>query len=207
MRFACSVSFFLSWCLFPCFIHAQGAGSARFLYREGRYKEAASVCLREIKQKPDSIESYVILSRALLADKHYEEAAQWAEKGRVVSQYDPRLVETHALALYQLGKNEESLHLFETYIAYAPNGREVGKAYYCMGELYLRMAQYCHADIAFSTAVRLKPLKSLWWARLAYAREQAREYRTALEAYTTALKLNKNSADAQKGYERVRSRL
>lgn len=207
MRLVCGISFFLFYYLFPRFIYAQNADNALFLYREGRYEEAVSVCFREIKQKPESLESYVVLSWALLADQHYQEAAQWAEKGRAVSQYDPRLVETRARALYQLGKNVESLRLFETYIAYAPNGREVSEAYYHMGELYLRMAQYCHADIAFSTAVRLEPLKSLWWTRLAYAREKAREYRSALEAYARALKLNKNSTDAQKGYERVRNLL
>ena len=188
---------------FPYYIYAQKGEDALALYREGRYKEAASVCFDEIKRMPRNIDSYVVLAWALIADERYQEAADWTVKGRTVSQYDPRLIESHAQALYHLGRNEESLHLFEDYIAYAPNGTKLSGVYYHIGELYLRMAKYCHADIAFSAAIRLEPLNSVWWTRLAYAREQAKEYRTALEAYSSALQLNKNSTDAQKGYERV----
>lgn len=195
------VSFLI--CLFPFYLYAQKGPDALVLYREGRYKEAASVCFEEIKRMPRNIDSYVVLAWALLADERYQEAADWTVKGRSVSQYDPRLIESHAQALYHLGRNEESLRLFEDYIAYAPNGTKVSGVYYHIGELYLRMAKYRHADIAFSTAIRLEPLNSLWWTRLAYSREQAKEYRAALEAYSSALQLNKNSTDAQKGYERV----
>ena len=188
---------------FPYYIYAQKGEDALALYREGHYKEAASVCLNEIERMPRNIDSYVVLTWALLADERYQEAADWTVKGRAVSQYDPRLIESHAQALYHLGRNEESLHLFEDYIAYAPNGTKLSGVYYHIGELYLRMAKYCHADIAFSAAIRLEPLNSVWWTRLAYAREQAKEYRTALDAYSSALQLNKNSTDAQKGYERV----
>ena len=188
---------------FPYYIYAQKGEDALALYREGRYKEAASVCLNEIERMPRNIDSYVVLTWALLADERYQEAADWTVKGRAVSQYDPRLIESHAQALYHLGINEDSFHLFEYYIAYAPNGTKLSGVYYHIGELYLRMAKYCHADIAFSAAIRLEPLNSVWWTRLAYAREQAKEYRTALEAYSSALQLNKNSTDAQKGYERV----
>ena len=162
--------------------------------------------MNEINKTPHHLDSYVILAWALLADKRYQEAADWIIKGRALSQYDPRLIESHAQALYHLGKNEESIHLFEDYIAYAPNGTKLSDVYYHLGELYLRLAKYRHADIAFSTAVRLDRLNSEWWTRLAYSREQAKEYRAALEAYETALQLNKNSTDAQKGYERVLNR-
>ena len=188
-------------------LYAQKVDDALVLYREGRYKEAIAVCLNEIERMPRNIDSYVVLTWALLGDERYQEAADWVVKGRAVSQYDPRLIETHAQALYHLGQNEESLHLFEDYIAYAPNGKKVSGVYYHIGELYLRMAKYRHADIAFSTAIRLEPLNSVWWTRLAYSREQAKEYRAALEAYSSALQLNKNSTDAQKGYERVLHRL
>ncbi len=198
----------LSICIFvffPYYAHAQKE-DALVHYREGRYTEAAQICLHEIDKTPRNLDSYVILTWALLADKRFQEAADWIIKGRALSQYDPRLIESHAQALYYLGKNEESLHLFEDYIAYAPNGTKLSSVYYYIGELYLRLAKYRHADIAFSTAVRLDRLNSEWWTRLAYSREQAKEYRAALEAYATALQLNKNLTDAQKGYERVLNR-
>lgn len=196
------VIFFIVFFLSP-FVYAQHSEDALVLYREGRYKRAAEVCLAEISRTPRNIDSYVVLAWALLADNRYTEAADWIVKGRTISQYDPRLIESHAQALYHLGKNEESLRLFEDYIAYAPNGAKLGEVYYHIGEIYLRMAKYRHADIAFSAAVQLEQLNSVWWTRLAYSREQAKEYRPALEAYSAALQLNKNATDAQKGYERV----
>ena len=72
-----------------------------------------------------------------------------------------------------------------------------------MGELYLRLAKYKHADIALSAAVTLETVNSLWWSRLGYAREQTRDYRYSLEAYNRALTLNKNLTDAQRGKDRV----
>ena len=189
-----------------CFLQrlqAQKSDNALVLYREGHYQEAVKVCLNEIKRTPRDIDSYIVLAWALLADGRDQEAIDWIVKGRALSQYNPGLIESHAQALFRLGKNEESLHLFEDYIAYVPNGAKLSDVYYHIGEIYLRMAKYCHADIALSAAVRLEPLNSLWWTRLAYAREQAREYRSALEAYASALQLNKNSMDAQKGYERI----
>ena len=194
-------SFLLLYALF-----AEEHEDALLVYREKNYKKAAALCMEEIKRTPQRLDSYVVLSWALLADGQYQQAAEWIAKGRLVSRYDPRLIESHAQALYHLGQNEESLHLFEDYIAYAPNGAKLGEVYYCIGEIYVRMAKYRHADIAFSTAVQLERLNSIWWTRLAYSREQAQEYRSALEAYATALKLIKNLTYAQTGYERVRRR-
>jgi len=48
---------------------------------------------------------------------------------------------------------------------------------------------------------------AVWWARLAYARENAGEYRGAVNAYERALELNKDLADARKGLDRVRAYL
>ena len=115
--FPAGIGLIFLYLLLPYYIHAQKDADALVLYREGRYKESASVCLNEIERMPRNIDSYVVLTWALLADERYQEAADWTVKGRAVSQYDPRLIESHAQALYHLGRNEESLHLFEDYIA------------------------------------------------------------------------------------------
>ncbi|MGP1594801.1 MAG: tetratricopeptide repeat protein [Treponema sp.] len=187
-------------------VFAQTRPDALVLYRAGKYAEAIMVCRDEIAQQPKNLDSYVVLTWAMLANGQNQEAVPWIIQGRNISRYDPRLIESHALALYRLGNNHESLHLFEDYIAYAPNGTKLGEVYSYIGEIYLRLGQYRHADIAFSTAVQLDKLNSRWWTHLGYAREQAREYRPALQAYAAALQLNKNLIDAQKGYERVLKR-
>ncbi len=184
-------------------LSAQTKPDALLLYKSGKYKEAVSVCEQELKSKPNNLDSFVVMSWALLADKQYHRTYAVTAKGRTIVNADPRLIASQAEACFYLGKNDEALKLFEDYIFYAPSGIKIPSSYYFMGEIYLRLAKYKHADIAFSVAVQLSAYNSLWWTRLGYAREQAKDYRHSLEAYNKALALNKNSVDAQQGRERV----
>lgn len=173
------------------------------LYRNKQYNESIQVCLAEIAETPANVESHVVLCWALVQVKRYEEADSWAEKGRAVSKYDPRLIEIQAEAKYYRGLNDQALRLFQEYISYAPNGTRIAPAYYFMGETFLRQGRYRHADIAFSTALQLESVNANWWVRLGYAREMAKDYRHALEAYNKALGLNPAIPDAARGKERV----
>lgn len=186
---------------------AQTKEDALVLYRNGQYDQAIEVCLSEIEVTPENVESHVVLCWSLVEAKRYSEANSWAEKGRTLSRYDPRLIQIQAEATYYLGKNDVSLRLFQEYISYAPNGSRISMVYFFMGEIYLRQSRFHHADIAFSAAVQLEPLRSLWWIRLGYAREMASAYRYSLEAYNTALSLDSSLIDAQRGRERVLAKL
>ena len=186
-----------------CEIFAQDKPDALVLYKNGRYAEAIAVCEAEIKENPNNLNSYVVITWALLASGQYEKTYDMTIDGRKIAQTDPRLIATQAEACFHLGKNSEALKLFQDYISYAPNGVRIPSSYYFMGEIYLRMGKYRHADISFSVAVTLDSFNSLWWVRLGYAREQTKEYSYSLEAYNKALSLNKNLIDAQKGRERV----
>lgn len=174
------------------------------MYRNGKYEEAASVCQQEIKEKPDNVDSYVVLCWALVANRQYSEASYWSAKGREVVKYDPRLVEVQAESEYYLGKNDESLAHFQEYISLVgSSGSRVGDAYQFMGEIYIREEKYNHADISFSQAVRTDPLRDAWWSRLGYAREMAGEYVSAVNAYEQALVLNPSQEAAKAGKLRV----
>jgi tetratricopeptide (TPR) repeat protein len=182
---------------------AETKADALELYRAGKYGESIDICLAEIQESPQNLESHVVLCWSLVQAKRYDEADSWAEKGRAISKYDPRIIEIQAEAKYYRGQNEQSLKLFQEYISYAPNGSRIAPVYYYMGELYLRMAKYRHADMAFSAALQLENLNAEWWVRLGYAREMAKDYRYALVAYNKALELNANLQDAIRGKERV----
>lgn len=174
------------------------------LYREGKYPESIAVCIQEIQDNPDNLDSYVVLCWGLVSNRQYSEAEYWAEKGRQVSKYDPRLVESQAEAKYFLGQNAAALALFQEYISLVPSsGSRYGEAYYYMGEIYIRQSKFNHADIAFTQAVKTEPLKDYWWTRLGYAREMAKNYSISLEAYDQALSLNPYRAEAKNGKERV----
>lgn len=198
-RVFCLTSFILIFTT----IFSQEKPDALKMYRQGNYKRAIEICKQEISEKPNNLDSYVVLTWALVADKQYQETVKWCEEGRKIARFDPRILETQAEAYFYLGNNELSLRLFQDYITYAPNGVKLPIVYYFMGEIYLRMAMYRHADISFSVAVTLNARNAEWWARLGYVREQAKEYFHSLEAYNQALFLNKNLTDAQKGKERV----
>lgn len=186
---------------------AQTKQDALVLYKLGQYSQAIEVCLAEIEEMPRNIDSYVVLSWALVAAEQYNEANSWAEKGRTIARYDPRLIEIQAEALYFIGNNEQALRLFQDYINNAPNGSRIANVYAFMGEIYLRQSKFRHADISFSTAVELEKTRADWWTRLGYAREMAQEYQGSITAYDQALILDSDLQDAKRGRTRVISRM
>lgn len=174
------------------------------LYNTGKYTEAVEVCKQEIDENPKNLDSYVVLCWALNSSQQYREADFWCEKGRAISKYDPRLIEAQAEAKFNLNENDVSLSLFQEYISLIPTGNSrFGIAYYYMGELYIRLGKFNHADIALTTAVNTEPTRSFWWARLGYAREKATLYKLSLEAYNQALALSPYLQDALNGKQRV----
>lgn len=186
---------------------AQTQLDALDLYRQGKYQESADACATEIQANPKNVESHVVLGWSLLALGKYDDAISWATKGRELSKYDPRLIEIQGEGKYNLGSNDESLKLFQDYISYAPNGSRIAPTYYYMGEIYLRLGKFRHADMAFSSAVKLDDSNAQWWSRLGYAREMAKDYRYSLEAYNKAIALNSALQDATRGRERVLTHL
>lgn len=189
------------------FVFAQEKADALQLYYNGQYADAIAVCQQELVANPDNLDSYVVMCWALVKNRQYAEAEQWANAGLRINAYDHRLVEILGEAKFYLGKNRESLDLLERYISYAPNGARVGSAYYFMGEIYIRQGRYQHADISLTMAVRLEPLLDYWWMRLGYAREMAGSYRSAVVAYEKSLSLNAGQADAARGRDRAQAHL
>ncbi len=174
-------------------------------YNSGDYEAAVQICLDEIQISPRSRDSYSVLCWSLIAMDRYQEAYEYAVEAYNFAPNDPRIVEVLGEANFYLGKNLEALDLFELYTVIAETGGRIDRVYYFMGEVFVRLEEYNHADIAFSTALYHSPNVSAWWGRLGYAREMAVDYSHALEAYNRALSLNPNLLDAERGRVRVRS--
>jgi tetratricopeptide (TPR) repeat protein len=198
---------------------AQTRADALAEYRNGNYEAAAGICKNELALDPNNIESHVVICWSLIALGRYEEAAVYALNGRTLSRYDPRIVEILAEIAYYQGRNQEALERFQEYVNLAPEGGRIDMVYYFIGEIYIRLGRFRHADIALSTAVHYVPGNAAWWTRLGYAREnaagrpppgrQARaqyalELQEALRAYEQALALNSLYSDARRGLDRVR---
>ena len=206
------LSLILIGILFVCSASAQNLSGekkdALVLYRNGNYREAVQVCEGELKENPNRIESYVVMCWSLVDNKQYAEAEARAMQGLEVSPSDLRLIETLGEAKYFLGKNKEAMAQFEKYVARASeSSNRYGQAYYYMGEIFIKQEKYQHADIALTVAVKNEPKLDTWWVRLGYAREMAKNYKEAVNAYDEALRLNSSSVLALRGRERASSKI
>ena len=187
---------------------AQDKPDARIEWVNGNYTRAIEICESELKVDPYNMDAYAVLCWALVDNGQYYEAEQRATQARKIRAYDVRIIEILGEAKYYLDKNNEALAMFQLYIA---NTREdasrLGRVYYLTGEIYIKQAKYEHADIALSMATRLEPKMTLWWTRLGYAREMARDYTSAITAYDYALQQNPSLTDAINGKSRCQSNL
>jgi tetratricopeptide (TPR) repeat protein len=176
-------------------------------YREGNYQEAVEVCLRELEAQPRRMDAHVVLGWSLLKQGKYQEALERAQEAHRISPGDYRIIEILGEAHFHLGNNLKALRQFEEYTVLAPTGDRIDTVYYYMGEIFIRLGEYNHADIAFSTALYHSPNVAGWWARLGYAQEMAKDFEYALESYNTALRLNSSHPEALRGKERVRRKM
>lgn len=191
--------FFVSFQIFS----QAGKPDALRLYNEGHFKEAIAVCEGELEANPRNIESYVVLCWSLIKNKQYWECEQKATAARKINSYDVRLIEVLGEAKFYLQKYDESMAMFQRYIANAgENGSRVGEVYYFMGEIYILQGKFQHADISFSAAVRNSPQRAYWWSRLGYAKEKTSDWKNAVIAYDQALKIDATQYDAVTGRKR-----
>jgi tetratricopeptide (TPR) repeat protein len=203
----------------PGGLAAQVRADALLEYRNGNYEAAVAICKNELAVNAGNLESHVVLCWSLVNLGRYEEAAGYARNGQALSRYDPRIVEILAEIAYYQGRNQEALERFQEYVNLAPEGGRIDMVYYFLGEIYIRLGRFRHADIALSTAVHYVPGNAAWWTRLAYARENAAgprppgrqaqaqyalELQEALKAYQQALALNAQYSDARRGLDRIR---
>lgn len=188
-------------------LYAQERPDALELYNTSRYEEAVEVCKQELELTPSNMDSYSVLCWSLVRLGNYDEALKYARQGMEFSRYDPRMVEVVGEVHFYQGRNLEALKWFEEYTVLSPTGPRIDTVYYLMGEIYIRLGEYNRADIAITTAVYHTPTVAQWWSRLGYAREQAGDYKYALEAYNEALRLKPGFSEAERGRERVREKM
>ena len=188
-------------------LFAQNRPDALVEYRNGNFVRSVEICKNEIAANPRNLESHVVICWSLVSLGRYAEAMTYAQAGRSISRYDVRITQSLGEICYYQGQNNEALRYFQEYINLAPEGARIDTVYYFLGEIYMRLGRFRHADIALTTAVHWVPGNAMWWTRLAYARENAGDLREAVNAYERALSLNSQLNDARRGLERVRQSL
>jgi len=168
------------------------------------YSDAVRICNDVIARNEAGRDTYTILTWALLRQKKYADVITWGERGLRLYADEYRIVETMGEAYFYQTDYDSSLKFMQRYANSSPDGERISVAYFFIGEIYRLRKQYLHADIAYTTAVRLQPGLALWWYRLGSVREAAGSFSHAAEAYEQAVKLNPNYPEASNGLARSR---
>jgi tetratricopeptide (TPR) repeat protein len=169
------------------------------------YNEAIRQCLEEVNTNTATRATYTALTWTLQRQKRYPEVISWGERGLKLFPDEYRIVETMGEAFFYLDDYTRSLAYMQRYTNALPNGDRVSVAYFFAGEIYRLTQKYRHADIAYTTALRLEPNLALWWYRLGSVREEIGDRNHAIEAYQQALRINPNHNEARNGLARLQS--
>ena len=167
------------------------------------YNEAIRICLDEVSRGTATRTSYTVMTWTLQRQGRYPEVISWGERGLRIYPDEYRIVETMGEAYFYLGNYERSLSFMQRYTNVLPEGERAATAFFFIGEIYRLTQRYYHADIAYTTALRMEPNIALWWYRLASVREQINDRTPAIEAYQQALRYNPNYREARDGLARL----
>ena len=164
------------------------------------YNEAIRISYDLIFQNTANADAYTALVWSLHRQQRYPEVITWGTRGLDLYPNEYRIVETMGATYFFLNNHTESLRFFQRYVHSLPRGERAAVSYFFIGEIYRLRRQFHHADIAYTSAVRLEPHIALWWFRLGTVREATGDYYHAVYAYQHALMLNP-------GYQQARENL
>ena len=193
---------------------------ALLLFRQGRDLEAAgkaeeakalylksiAVCDGELATDPKRMDAYAVKCWSLFRmNRHEEVISTGATAMKII--FDARIAEAMGESYFFLGKNDLAIQSFTKYLESGQFGDRISTAYFFLGETYLRMHKWSHADIAYTTAVKLEPSMSRWWYRLGQVCENLGDWQRSIDAYTKALSLSPGMQDATAGMARAKAKL
>ncbi|GHV38658.1 hypothetical protein AGMMS49546_09440 [Spirochaetia bacterium] len=180
--------------------------NGRMAEADAYYNETVRMCQDEVSRNIANRDTYAAITWALQRQRKYRDVISWGDRGLRLYTDEYRVIETLGEAWFYLDDYNRSLNYMQRYTNALPQGERVAVAYFFIGEIFRLRQQYRHADIAYTTAVRLDPNAALWWYRLATVRESAGEYTPAIEAYQRALRLDPGYSEAGAGLTRAQGR-
>jgi tetratricopeptide (TPR) repeat protein len=202
---------------FPALAQTAGSNSALQLYNTGRdlearnrmseaepyYNEAIRICQDEVARNIATRETYTVITWALRRQNKHSDVITWGERGLRLFSDEFRIMQTMGESWFYLGNYDRSLSYMQRYTNALPRGERSSISYFFIGEIYRLTEKFRHADIAYTTAVRLEPDIPLWWYRLATVREASGDRIQAIEAFQQAIKLNPDYQNAIDGLARL----
>jgi len=171
---------------------------------ERHYNEAIRISQDEVSRNAATRDTYTVMTWAMRRQNRHADVLIWGERGLRLFSDEYRILETMGQSLFFMGDHSRSLSYMQRYVNSVPQGGRAPIAYFFIGEIYRFRRQFRHADIAYTTAVRLEPGLPLWWFRLGTVREAVGDFPHAVEAYERALRLNPDYREANEGLARTR---
>ena len=171
------------------------------------YNEAIRICQDEVARNVATRETYAVITWALRRQNRHAEVITWGERGLRVYADELRIVQTMGESWFYLGDFSRSLNYMQRYTNAVPQGDRSSVSFFFIGEIYRLTSKYLHADIAYTTAVRLTPTVPLWWYRLGTVREATGDRNQAIEAFREVIKLDPNYQNAIDGLARLQRQL
>ena len=167
------------------------------------YNESVRIATDEIARNVATRDSYTALTWSLRRLQRHADVIIWGERGLRLFADEYRIVETMGESYFYLNDFDESLRFMRRYVNVVPQGGRASVAYFFKGEIHRFRSNFHHADIAYTTAVRLEPGVDLCWFRLATVREAAGDFEHAIIAYEEVLRINPNHQGANSGLARA----
>ena len=170
------------------------------------YTKSVAICDGELSADPKRMDAYAVKCWSLFRlGRHQEVIDVGGNALKIV--FDPRIVEVMGESYFFLGKNDLSIQYFTKYLESGKFPDRVSTAYFYLGEIYLRLGKWSHADIAYTTAVKREPSMARWWFRLGQVCEHLEDWRRAADSYSRALSLSPGMKDASEGLARVKPKI
>jgi tetratricopeptide (TPR) repeat protein len=170
---------------------------------ETYYNEAIRICQDEVSRNAATRETYTVITWTLRRQNKHADAVTWGERGLRLYPDEYRIVETMGEVWFYLNDYGRSLSYMQRYINAVPQGERTSVAYFFVGEIFRITQRYRHADIAYTTAVKLESNMPLWWYRLGEVRAIIGDKAPAIEAYQQAIKINPSYREALDGLAKL----
>ncbi|MGO8692715.1 MAG: tetratricopeptide repeat protein [Rectinemataceae bacterium] len=173
---------------------------------EAKYSQSIAVCNQELAQNPKRTDSHVVKCWSLFRLSKYGEVIADGQAALKI-QFDARISEVTGESYFYLDQMDSSLKALQRYVdAAGEDGDRFSTAYFFMGEAYLRLKEYNHADMAYSMAVYKDPGLPRWWYRLGMTCEFLGDWKRAYTAYGKAIALKPDFQEALDAQSKIKAK-
>jgi len=170
------------------------------------YARSIAVCDGELAIDPKRMDAYAVKCWSLFRMNRHQEVISTGKTALKII-FDARIAEAMGESYFFLGNNDLAIQSFTKYLESGQFGDRISTAYFFLGETYLRMHKWSHADISYTTAVKLEPSMSRWWYRLGQVCENLGDWQRAIDAFNKALSLSPGMQEATEGLARAKAKL